>query len=83
MGGYNLEVYDDISRFMVLFILSFLPLLNAAQRLPVGAAGIFAGCCGVAGAVVGMAQVWYVGPIAAKLGPFGADLGFEVCLHVD
>lgn len=43
-----------------------------------GAAGIIAGCCGVAGAVVGMAQVWYIGPIASKLGPFGGDLGFEV-----
>ena len=48
------------------------------HRLPIGAAGIFAGCCGAAGAVVGMAEVWYVGPIGAKLGPFGGDLGFEV-----
>jgi len=38
----------------------------------------FASCCSVAGAVVGMAQVWYIGPIAAKLGPFGGDLGFEL-----
>ncbi|KAH8119369.1 permease for cytosine/purines uracil thiamine allantoin [Phellopilus nigrolimitatus] len=40
--------------------------------------GIFAGCCGVAGAVVGMAEVWYVGPIGAKIGEFGGDLGFEL-----
>ncbi|KAL5480473.1 hypothetical protein ACEPAI_1743 [Sanghuangporus weigelae] len=48
------------------------------NRLPLGIAGILAGCCGVAGAVVGMAEVWYIGPIAAKLGPFGGDLGFEL-----
>ena len=45
-----------------------------------GIAGIVAGCCGVAGAVVGMAQVYYTGPIAKKIGMFGADLGFEVSL---
>lgn len=44
-----------------------------------GFAGVLAGCCGVAGAVVGMAQVYYTGPIARKIGMFGADLGFEVC----
>jgi len=47
-------------------------------RLPPGFAGVFAGCCGVAGAVVGMAQVWYTGPIGGKIGVFGADLGFEL-----
>ena len=50
-----------------------------ASKLPLGLAGIFAGCCGVAGAVVGMAEVWYIGPIGALAGTgFGADLGFEV-----
>ncbi|KAI5123976.1 hypothetical protein M0805_006388 [Coniferiporia weirii] len=48
------------------------------KRLPLGAAGIFAGCCGVAGAVAGMAEVWYVGPIGARIGIFGGDLGFEL-----
>jgi len=24
-----------------------------------------------------MAQTWYIGPIAARLGPFGGDMGFE------
>lgn len=44
-----------------------------------GAAGIFAGCFGVAGAVVGMSEVWYTGPLAKKAwAEFGADLGFEV-----
>lgn len=52
---------------------------DSPRRLPLGIAGIIAGCCGVAGAVVGMAQVYYTGPIARKIGMFGADLGFEVC----
>ena len=24
-----------------------------------------------------MGQVWYIGPVAAKLSPFGGDMGFE------
>ena len=44
-----------------------------------GAAGIFAGCFGVAGAVVGMSEVWYTGPLAKEAwAEFGADLGIEV-----
>ncbi|KZP24133.1 hypothetical protein FIBSPDRAFT_822521 [Athelia psychrophila] len=52
---------------------------DTPSKLPLGIAGIFAGCCGVAGAVVGMAEVWYIGPIGALAGAeFGADLGFEL-----
>ena len=48
-------------------------------RLPLGAAGVLAGCFGVAGAVVGMSEVWYTGPLGKMAGAvFGADLGFEV-----
>ncbi|KLO05340.1 hypothetical protein SCHPADRAFT_896342 [Schizopora paradoxa] len=37
------------------------------------------GCAGAgAGAVVGMAEVWYVGPIGRKIGEFGGDLSFEL-----
>lgn len=51
-------------------------------KLPVGVAGIVAGCCGVAGAVVGMAEVWYIGPLGRDAGgAFGTDLGFEVSLR--
>ena len=36
-------------------------------------------CFGIAGAVVGMSQVWYIGPIGKMAGAAsGADLGFEV-----
>lgn len=38
-------------------------------------AGILAGCFGVAGAVVGMSEVWYIGPLGMDA---GADLGFEL-----
>ena len=42
-------------------------------------AGVLAGCCGVAGAVVGMSEVWYTGPIGKAAGDlYGADLGFEL-----
>ncbi|KAL5485186.1 hypothetical protein ACEPAI_7828 [Sanghuangporus weigelae] len=47
-------------------------------RLPLGIAGITATCFGIAGAALGMAQTWYVSPIAAKFGPSGGDLGFEL-----
>ena len=49
-------------------------------RLPIGFAGILAGCFGVAGAVVGMSQVWYTGPLGMDAGAdgYGADLGFEL-----
>lgn len=51
---------------------------NDIKRLPVGIAGIFACCCGAAMAVISMAQVWYVGPLAAVFGKEGGDLGFEM-----
>lgn len=33
---------------------------DSPTRLPLGVAGVVAGCCGVAGAVVGMAEVGFV-----------------------
>ncbi|KAJ4482010.1 permease for cytosine/purines uracil thiamine allantoin [Lentinula aciculospora] len=53
---------------------------DSPSKLPLGVAGILAGCCGVAGAVVGMAEVWYIGPIGVLAGnpEFGGDLGFEL-----
>ncbi|KAF8507739.1 permease for cytosine/purines, uracil, thiamine, allantoin-domain-containing protein [Gautieria morchelliformis] len=50
---------------------------DTPRLLPVGLAAIFASLCGIGGAVISMAQVWYIGPVAAKLGPFGGDMGFE------
>lgn len=52
---------------------------NTLSKLPRGYAAIAALCCGIAGAVLGMSQRWYIGVIAAKIGTgFGADIGFEL-----
>lgn len=50
------------------------------RKLPIGIAAIFAICCGITGAVVGMSQPWWVGPLAAKFGlpGIGGDIGFEL-----
>ncbi|KAL8277559.1 hypothetical protein RQP46_009991 [Phenoliferia psychrophenolica] len=51
---------------------------NSPTSLPPGYACIFAICCGIAGAVVGMAETYYTGPIALLVAkPYGGDLGFE------
>ncbi|KAE9385571.1 hypothetical protein BT96DRAFT_968444 [Gymnopus androsaceus JB14] len=49
-------------------------------KLPLGIASFIALGCGVAGAVLGMAQVWYIGVIGHMIGDpeFGGDIGFEL-----
>ena len=50
-------------------------------KLPPGLAAGFAFCCGIAGAVLGMAQVWFTGPVGRSgfpADPFGGDVGFEM-----
>ncbi|ORY29635.1 permease for cytosine/purines, uracil, thiamine, allantoin-domain-containing protein [Naematelia encephala] len=55
---------------------------NRKELLPHGFAAVVAFCFGVAGAVLGMAQVWYIGPVGAAVGgsadPYGGDIGFEL-----
>lgn len=50
------------------------------STLPPGIAAVAAFCVGVVGMVMGMSQVWFVGPIAIHIGepPFGGDIGFEL-----
>lgn len=50
------------------------------NKLPPGIAAIIAFCFGVMGAILGMSQVWFEGPIGALCGapPFGGDIGFEL-----
>lgn len=48
------------------------------ETLPVGIAAGIAFCCGIAGTAVGMNQVWWVGPLARKIGQYGGDIGFEL-----
>ena len=45
------------------------------KRLPVGLAALMAFLIGWVGAIMGMNQKWYVGPIAALVGDAGSDLG--------
>ncbi|GMM45772.1 Tpn1 protein [Pichia kluyveri] len=48
---------------------------NDKYILTNGIAATFGFCCGVAGAIVGMNQVYYKGPIANLVGDDGADIG--------
>ncbi|KAI9656144.1 MAG: hypothetical protein M1831_004715 [Alyxoria varia] len=48
---------------------------NDRNRLPIGIASLLAFLVGWAGAIVSMAQVWYIGPLAADVGEHGADMG--------
>ncbi|ESZ93640.1 putative Purine-cytosine permease fcyB [Sclerotinia borealis F-4128] len=50
-----------------------------ASRLPPGIAAMVAFLFGVMGAVLGMAQVWFTGPIGKLCGmEYGGDVGFEL-----
>lgn len=53
---------------------------NDKYILTHGIAATFAFCCGVAGAIVGMNQAYYVGPIAKLVGDHAADLGMFFCI---
>ena len=45
------------------------------KRLPVGIAALLSFLIGWAGAIVGMDQVWYQGPVGSRLGGYGGDIG--------
>ncbi|KAJ6131437.1 Nucleoside transporter [Penicillium sp. IBT 18751x] len=45
------------------------------KKLPVGIAAFIAFVVGWVGAVLCMAQVWYIGPLAKLVGAYGADMG--------
>ncbi|KLU81322.1 purine-cytosine permease FCY21 [Magnaporthiopsis poae ATCC 64411] len=52
---------------------------NEPDRLPPGYAGLASFVCGVIGAVVGMNQVWFSGPVGKLAGgTAGGDVGFEL-----
>jgi purine-cytosine permease-like protein len=49
---------------------------DQSDKLPWGVAAVFTLLASyLAGGVTGMAQTWYIGPIAKKFGPFGGDVG--------
>ena len=45
------------------------------KRLPLGIAALLSFFIGWAGAIVGMDQVWYQGPVGSKIGGYGGDIG--------
>lgn len=49
---------------------------NDPSKLPIGIAGFIAFAVGWVGAVLCMAQVWYIGPLAKLVGDNGADVSF-------
>ncbi|CAI6337865.1 unnamed protein product [Periconia digitata] len=83
--GYWLAIYEGIAFSDHFFYKRSMDAYNIAHydqpsKLPPSIAAIFAFCCGIAGMITGMSQVWYVGPIALHAGeaPFGGDVGFEL-----
>ena len=48
---------------------------NVKANLPLGIAALIAFLIGWVGAILCMAQVWYVGPIAKLVGDNGTDMG--------
>jgi NCS1 nucleoside transporter family len=56
---------------------------DTPSKLPIGLAALVAFLVGWAGAIICMAQYWYIGPLAKLVGEFGADVSsntsFAVC----
>ncbi|CAL9733544.1 vitamin B6 transporter Tpn1p [Monosporozyma servazzii] len=52
------------------------------DTLTKGYAATFAFLCGVAGVVVGMAQVYWTGPLARKLGDYGGDIAMWLSMGI-
>jgi purine-cytosine permease-like protein len=48
---------------------------NDSLKLPLGIAALAAFLVGWAGAILCMAQVWYIGPLARLVGEYSADMG--------
>jgi purine-cytosine permease-like protein len=47
-------------------------------NLPIGLAALAAFLVGWAGSIISMYQIWYVGPLAKRVGEYGTDLGIWV-----
>ncbi|KAI9717877.1 MAG: hypothetical protein M1812_004404 [Candelaria pacifica] len=83
--GYWLAIYEGISlsehfvykRGMAGYDIT---IFESPSKLPPGIAAIAAFCFGVFGAIMGMAQQWFVGPIGSKIGlpGYGGDIGFPL-----
>ncbi|TMC84870.1 MAG: hypothetical protein E6J10_08980 [Chloroflexi bacterium] len=53
---------------------------NNPRRLPIGWAALVSMAFGIVGVLLGADQIYYVGPIAKLVGPYGMDIGFELGL---
>lgn len=53
---------------------------NHPKRITVGLASSGAFAIGVVGAVMGMNQVYYIGPISRLIGDYGGDIGMWLCM---
>lgn len=53
---------------------------DSAKDLPLGVAAVSAIVVGFGGALLGMNQSWFVGPIAKRIGQYGGDVGFELAI---
>lgn len=81
--GYWLAIYEGISLTEHFYFKQRkydISIWNNAQLLPPGMAAVLAFFFGVFGAVMGMAQVWFIGPIGKLIGTpgYGGDIGFEL-----
>ncbi|KAF2755130.1 purine-cytosine permease [Pseudovirgaria hyperparasitica] len=83
--GYWLAIYEAVALvehfvFRRGFAGYDVTCYDCPERLPPGLAAIGAFGCGIAGMVLGMSQVWFVGPVALHAGeaPYGGDVGFEL-----
>lgn len=81
--GYWLAIYSAIAlseHFIYIGGLSKydVSIYDQPRKLPMGLSALFAFACGIAGAVIGMSQAWWVGPVAKKIGEYYGDVGFEL-----
>jgi NCS1 nucleoside transporter family len=82
--GYWLAIYEGISlpeHFVFKRGMSgYAPeIYDQPKLLPPGIAAAAAFCFGILGATMGMAQVWFIGPIGTLIGVgYGGDIGFEL-----
>lgn len=82
--GYWLAIYEGVSIpehfFFKKGFSGYSPeRYDQPKYLPCGFAAMAAFCFGVLGAIMGMAQVWFIGPVGRLIGDgYGADIGFEL-----
>lgn len=50
------------------------------RHITIGLASLASFCIGVVGAVLGMNQVYFIGPISKLIGDFGGDIGMWLCM---